>query len=68
MTKTLGSITLFIIIAAIALSNPEVITSIVGTTLRFFSGGLNAVVNDNDQQIIINMPEADNAPEGGYQP
>lgn len=66
MNKSLGNILVFVLVIAMIMNGAVNIQAIGMTVIKFFSGGLNAVVGE-DKQIIINVPDSQ-APERGYRP
>lgn len=69
MKNTIGSIVIFILIAGMVMNGSINLIPALQTVMRFFAGGLNAVVNDGKQEIIINVPNT-GTPERprGYEP
>lgn len=69
MLKTIGLVVTFVLIAGMVINGSINPVPAISTVLKFFAGGMNAVVNDGKQEIIINMPEQKRDPaERGYQP
>jgi hypothetical protein len=70
MKNTIGSIVIFILAAGMIMNGSINLVPALQTVMRFFAGGLNAVVNDGKQEIIINVPSSGNQPERsrGYEP
>ncbi len=70
MAKTLGSIVIFILITSMITNGSINLVPALQTVMRFFAGGLNAVVNDGKQEIIINVPSSGSQGDRprGYEP
>lgn len=67
MKNTIGSIVIFILVAGMIMNGSINLIPALQTVMRFFAGGLNAVVNDGKQEIIINVPNSQDRPRG-YEP
>ena len=70
MTKTIGTIVVGILVIGMVTNGSINPVPALQTVLRFFAGGLNAVVNDGKTQINITVPPSEQRPpeEQGYQP
>lgn len=68
MLKTIGVIVTAILIIGMVTNGSINPVPALNTVLRFFAGGLNAVVNDGKTEINITVPPSDRPNERGYQP